>query len=84
MRSITLGSVPFCPQDPAFQNAKKSICGARDIKADRTRDNRGEPCDALSIGITFTATEAQFSDFRPRTVDPRPGCDAGPEAYRCP
>ena len=84
---INLGSISLCPGGPGatglYERARSTVCAARDIASDPSRDGKGEPCDAVSVGIGFTAVEAKLGPVRARQFDPL-GCDAGPEAYRCP
>lgn len=84
---INLGSISLCPGGPdaggVYERARSTVCAARDIASDPGRDGKGDPCSAISVGIGFTAVEAKLAYLRPRQYDPM-GCDAGPEAYRCP
>jgi hypothetical protein len=81
---IKLGpAVSLCPGGSLFEQAKKAICAARDIVSDPARDNRGDACDALSVGMAFTAVEARLGPPRawPGSVTP---CDPDAAAYQCP
>jgi hypothetical protein len=83
LQQIKLGALPFCPGGGGlFDTTKDAVCAARDVVSDHTRDGRGDPCDALSVGIGFTAVEANIGPLRARAVSPTI-CDAGPEAYHC-
>jgi len=64
---------PVCTDSVlAYSTAKSAVCGGLDILADPS-GAKTEPCDALSIGLGFTAEEAKLG-----AVDPQgtasPGC----------
>jgi hypothetical protein len=56
--SLKFQGTPICPGSPFYQNVKSQICAAADIMADPSQDNKGATCDALSIGLGFTADPA--------------------------
>lgn len=64
---------PFCTDLVfAYDTAKKTLCNGRDILAD-SAGPRSQPCDALSIGVGFTAHAAQLGAVSPPPM-PTPGC----------
>jgi hypothetical protein len=56
---LASGSSTACKGQPAYLYAQTQICPNRDIAADPAQDGRGFPCDAVSFGIGFEATQAQ-------------------------
>lgn len=83
IQQLKLGGFSLCAGSELFAEARRAVCAQRDVVGDPSRDGKGERCDALSVGISFTATEAALGPLRPREVDPTP-CDGGAEAVRCP
>jgi hypothetical protein len=56
-----VAQVPLCTEQGqiAYQALKSQICNALDIASDPTQDNKGAPCDALSVAMRFVAGPAQ-------------------------
>ncbi len=80
----TLASIPeeggtfLCPSEAPLPYAviKYVVCTAADISTSLSQDNRVPtlaPCDAISVGMQFTASPAQLGDYV--SVPPAPsGC----------
>jgi hypothetical protein len=70
-------SAYLCPASPSYADLKGLICPALDITADPAAQHTAT-CDALSLGIGFTAQSAQFG---PVQTVPRPTTcpDGGPD-----
>jgi hypothetical protein len=70
-------SMNLCGPDPTLAQILGAVCGSADIMSDPLDDNHGLGCDAISMGLGFTAYPAQlgvpFRVFRPND-----GCDASP------
>jgi hypothetical protein len=68
----------FC-ETPGFDSLAKSfICPAADVAIDPSLDNTGSPCNAISVGIDYTAAPAGFGTHTLVSPDVA-GCqDAGP------
>jgi hypothetical protein len=49
----------MCPGTIAYDNAKPIVCQHADIMGDKTLDNTGATCDALSLGLGFTTFPAR-------------------------
>jgi hypothetical protein len=80
----TLASIPqqgggyLCGNDSLdYQIIKAVVCSAADISSLSNLDNMNAPCDAISVGMQFTAAPAQLGDVL--MVNPAPaGCqDSG-------
>jgi uncharacterized membrane protein YjfL (UPF0719 family) len=80
LQTIYIFSTPLCPGSSSYSFIKTQICQAADIMTDHTLDLSGATCDALSLGIGFTADPAQLGDVVPTAVKPLlcPG-DAAPD-----
>jgi hypothetical protein len=52
----------LCGSDLTYQVVSGGICSQADIASSPANDNQGLPCDALSIGLGFTASPAQLGD----------------------
>ncbi|EYF01098.1 hypothetical protein [Chondromyces apiculatus] len=67
---------PYCKDSPFYGTAKSQLCAAADmhlIPAGRT-----VPCDALSLGIAFTAVKVQaIMDVAEPSLPPAASCDPG-------
>lgn len=50
----------LCGDSPAYPIVKDLVCSARDIVSDVKQDNTGAPCDAVSVGIEFSAAPAEL------------------------
>ena len=58
--------------------ARQQICGNVDIMTDRTRDQKGDLCDAVSVAFAFETGAASLGGRMPFTPeDDCPGFDAG-------
>ena len=77
--SLTFGGQPVCRGTQTYASVKQQICAAADITADPGSDNRGAPCDALSIGFGFTADPALMGDVVSQPARTSPCGDGGPE-----
>jgi hypothetical protein len=74
LQTVQIGSQPLCPGSSTYGFVKGEICKYADIMTDFTQDLKGGTCDALSLGIGFTADPAQMGDVVPST----------PKASLCP
>ncbi len=54
------GLGPLCPGTSTYSFVKQEICKYADIMTDPLKDLTGTTCDALSLGIGFTADPAQL------------------------
>lgn len=63
---------PICIDDFTFTYLRSTICDRLDINADAP--NVAEPCDALSVGLTFEAEPAQLGAAGQMPAA-TPGCD---------
>jgi len=61
-QSLTLAGQSICPGSTLYGNIKEQICTAADIATTPTADNTGAACDALSIGLGFTADPAHMGN----------------------
>jgi len=52
----------LCGNDLTYQLVSGGICSQADIASSPANDDMGLPCDALSIGLGFTASPAQLGD----------------------
>jgi hypothetical protein len=75
----------LCTNAPLYQDAKNDICNYADILADGTLPE-SVACDSVSIGIGFTADQAQLGDTPKPLPAPTPGCPAAtdPANDSCP
>jgi hypothetical protein len=83
----TVATIPeeggfLCGSDPNPYNAesyvvlKVIVCEAADITHEQSQDKMGAPCDAISVGMQFSAVPALLGD--PLMVPPAPaGCVDG-------
>lgn len=71
---------PLCTDSPLFALARDAICESADIFSDAGTPT--SPCDAISVGIGFTAEAARLGAV---TEPPEltPGCEGGTEPSRC-
>jgi hypothetical protein len=59
----------LCGSNISYQFLQGQICSSPDIAADPGNDNKGTACNALSMGLGFTASPALFGDeFTPTIV----------------
>jgi hypothetical protein len=74
------GLGPVCPGSSTYNFVKSEICKYADIMTDPTKDLSGATCDALSLGIGFTADPALLGDVGAGAVKMAlcPG-DSGPD-----
>jgi hypothetical protein len=66
----------LCNNAPLYQNVKARVCAAADIMTRPTDDNSGKGCNALSIGVSFTASPGHLGPIYSKPAAPDP-CDAG-------
>ncbi len=71
-----------CPGTAAYDYIKPVICQLADVNADKTLDNTGAPCDALSFSAAFTTFPAVPGPVVNPGNSPSPCLDAGTE--QCP
>ncbi|MGH7268901.1 MAG: hypothetical protein ACREJ3_00595, partial [Polyangiaceae bacterium] len=74
----------LCGAAPAYAIIKPFVCGSSDITSNSATDNMGAPCDAISVGLTFSATPAHLGDVY--GIAPAPaGCatSTGPFTDSC-
>ncbi len=57
-QDITVSSASVCPGSTYYELLKGEACQYADIMTDPTQDQTGLTCDALSLGIGFTADPA--------------------------
>lgn len=50
----------LCGADPIYQLLKTRICNFQDITSSVTDDNKGAPCDAVSLSFGFNAVPAHW------------------------
>jgi hypothetical protein len=93
----TLATIPeeggfLCLTDPSLYNQylykafKAVACLAADISQDPSNDNKGVPCDAISVGMQFTAVPALRGDDL-MVAHPPAGCqqaNGAPWSDQCP
>lgn len=72
---MTVGKKKACELD-FFPGLASRVCGLADIRVLPTDDGANYPCNALSVGIGFVATEATFGGFQKIPI-PTPCEDAG-------
>jgi hypothetical protein len=60
LQALTFAGQTICPGSMLYAQLKQHICAAADIATSPGSDNRGAPCDALSIGFGFTADPARL------------------------
>ena len=65
----------LCGNDPIYQLLKPRICGFEDIATNDLDDNKGAPCDALSLAFNFVSTPATYG---PVVAKPDGGGGCGP------
>ncbi len=58
---------------PVYRYFKPLICGLQDIASSERNDNKGVPCDALSMGFAFQAEPARLGSVY-RVDQPPAGC----------
>jgi hypothetical protein len=66
---------PLC-STPFWSVVGSSLCAARDIMEDSSRDRKGDACDAASVAIGFAALPARASDFSFTPTERTTECDA--------
>lgn len=64
---------PLCASSLTYKTVKQKICNAADISSAKSRDHGAAPCDALSLGIRFTAEPALFGGVFAKSIG-----DGGP------
>lgn len=70
IQTVTVFGSPICPGSNDYALVKQEICQYADIMTDQTKDNTGATCDALSLGIGFTADPALLGDVVPTAQRP--------------
>jgi hypothetical protein len=72
----------LCHNKPLFGLLKTVLCAAPDTTSLRTRELKGDPCDAVTLVLQFNAVPANVGwPFEPGEQDagcPRDTCDAAP------
>ena len=68
-----------CPGSQTYQNTKALICRAADIFADSKQTDVTQSCDALSVGIGFTAAPAKFGPVQQKQATISTCPDSGPD-----
>ena len=58
IQALTVQGSTVCPGSMAYQFVKSEVCKYADIMTDPTQDLMGGTCDALSMGMGFTADPA--------------------------
>ncbi len=53
-------TLSLCGTDPVYQQVKAQVCTLPDLATNVTDDGKGAPCDAVSVGLGFTAAPATF------------------------
>lgn len=71
---------PLCSDSQFFDIARDTICEAADIYSGTSTPTA--PCDALSVGVGFTADPARLGPVQDGT-DEDPGCEPGTEPSLC-
>jgi hypothetical protein len=73
---------PLCTNNPLFSIARNTICDMVDVFDGLATPT--SPCDALSVGIGFSADEATLGGVA-ASEQPTPGCDeaARPSSCKC-
>jgi hypothetical protein len=83
LQTVTIGSNPICPTGPGastYAFVKQEICKYADIMTDPSNDLKGITCDALSLGIGFTADPALLGSVTATSVKMSLcDSDAGPD-----
>jgi hypothetical protein len=80
LQTVSVFGSPICPGTANYTFVKQEICQYADIMTDITKDKTGATCDALSLGIGFTADPAVLGDAVPAAI--KMGLcsgDAGPD-----
>ncbi|MGZ3421223.1 MAG: hypothetical protein ACXVEE_25330 [Polyangiales bacterium] len=63
---------PLCKSVLTYKTVKQKVCAAADIPSNKARDRGTLPCDALSLGIRFTAEPAVFGGVFSKMLDAGP------------
>jgi hypothetical protein len=83
LQTVTIGANPICPTGPGaatYAFVKQEVCKYADIMTDQSSDLKGMTCDALSLGIGFTADPALLGSVQPTAVKTSLcDSDAGPD-----
>jgi hypothetical protein len=59
----------LCRGDLVYLEAKRRLCEALDLAATRGDDNRGKPCGAISLTLTFEAVPAKAGALFARPIE---------------
>jgi hypothetical protein len=65
----------LCNDLATYQQIKQLVCGAADLPSDPSQDRTDVACDALSLGLAFTASPARLGTVAPVSTD-APPCGA--------
>jgi len=83
LQTVTIGANPICPTGPGastYSFVKQEVCKYADIMTAQSMDNSGATCDALSLGIGFTADPALLGTVQAAAVKTSLcDSDAGPD-----
>ena len=69
------GPGPICNDTATYESIKQLVCGAADLPSDPALDRTDVPCDALSLGLAFTAVPARLGRVAAVNTD-TPPCGA--------
>lgn len=69
------GPGPICDDTATYESIKQLVCGAADLPSDPALDRTDVPCDALSLGLAFTAVPARLGKVSAPSTD-TPPCGA--------
>lgn len=70
VQSLRILGGTVCPGSMAYSLVKSQICQYADIMTDPTKDMTGATCDALSLGMGYTADPAILGPIVPGTTHP--------------
>lgn len=79
----------LCRDEPIYAALRDNVCKELDIRKAPGDDNKGLPCDAVSLAFAYTAIPAKLGPPFPAPIQPTP-CDdpdagaAGKWVGRCP
>ena len=61
-----------CRDSPIYEALKPTVCAARDLPLDPSKDGRDLPCDSLSAAVGFTSGPAALAPASGTRTDPSP------------
>ncbi len=83
LQTVVVGTTPLCPGmgSNVYSFVKGEICQYADIMTDPMADLKGSTCDALSLGVGFTADPALLGGVQPSAIRSSlcPPTDAAPD-----